>query len=149
MVGVSRATAQWRYTLNKAPDCPTIGVHLTLTLILNLAFMLAMTSARGSDRLTVVTDNDTEIEVKDCLALAVKAVNDEDVDAFLDCFPASQHSRRRRETGLWFVRHEMGMELLAYHQGENAFRHRGVLLRARQRLHSGGRSWSQPWGCRA
>jgi len=29
LVGVSRATAQWRYTLNKAPDCPTIGVHLT------------------------------------------------------------------------------------------------------------------------
>ena len=28
MVGVSRATAQWRYTLNKAPDCPAIGVHL-------------------------------------------------------------------------------------------------------------------------
>ena len=30
MVGVSRATTQWRYTLNKAPDCPTIGVHLTV-----------------------------------------------------------------------------------------------------------------------
>ena len=29
MEGVSRATAQWRYTLNKAPDCPIIGVHLT------------------------------------------------------------------------------------------------------------------------
>ena len=87
----------------------------SLTLILNLAFMLAMTSARGSDRLTVVIDNDTEIEVKDCLAVAVKAVNDEDVDAFLDCFPASQHSRRRRETGLLFVRHEMEMELLETH----------------------------------
>jgi len=87
----------------------------SLILILNLAFMLAMTSARGSDRLTVVIDNDTEIEVKDCLAVAVKAVNDEDVDAFLDCFPASQHSRRRRETGLLFVRHEMGMELLETH----------------------------------
>ncbi len=95
-------------------------IHVTrssgsLTLILNLAFMLVMTSARGSDRLTVVTGNDTEIEVKDCLAVAVKAVNDEDVDAFLDCFPASQHSRRRRETGLLFVRHEMGMELLETH----------------------------------
>jgi hypothetical protein len=77
--------------------------------------MLVMTSARGSVRLTVVTGNDTEIEVKDCLAVAVKAVNDEDVDAFLDCFPASQHSRRRRETGLLFVRHEMGMELLETH----------------------------------
>jgi hypothetical protein len=87
----------------------------SLTLILNLAFMLAMTSARGSDRPTVVTDNDTEIEVKECLATAVKAVNDENVDAFLECFPRSQHSRRRRETGLMFVRHEMGMELLETH----------------------------------
>ena len=62
-----------------------------------------------------IRDSDTEIEVKDCLAVAVKAVNDEDVDAFLDCFPVSQHPRRRRETGLLFVRHEMGMELLETH----------------------------------
>ena len=30
---VSRATAQWRYTSNRAPDCPTIGVHLKECLI--------------------------------------------------------------------------------------------------------------------
>ncbi len=74
--------------------------------------MSAMTSAGASERLTVAPDNGTEVEVKDCLALAVKAVNDEDLEAFVQCFPESQHSRRRRETGLMFVRHEMGMELI-------------------------------------
>lgn len=82
---------------------------------LRIVALLAMTAVAGSERLGVATDNDTEIEVKDCLATAVKAVNDEDVEAFVDCFPASQHSRRRRETGLLFVRHEMGMELLETH----------------------------------
>jgi hypothetical protein len=77
--------------------------------------MLVMTSARGSDRLTVVTDNAMEVEVRDCLAVAVKAVNDENVEAFVGCFPEPQHARRRRETGLLFVRHEMGMELLETH----------------------------------
>jgi hypothetical protein len=72
----------------------------------------AMTSAGASERLTVAPDNGIEAEVKDCLTLAVKAVNDEDVEAFVQCFPESQHSRRRRETGLMFVRHEMGMELI-------------------------------------
>ena len=84
----------------------------TLTLILILAFMLIMTSARGSDRPAVATDNDTEIDVRDYQATAARAVNDEDVDAFLGCLSRSQHSRHRRETVQMFVRHEMGMELL-------------------------------------
>ena len=77
--------------------------------------MLAMTSVAGSERLGVAPDNDTEIEVKDGREWAVKAVNDEDVDAFVRCFPESQQSHRRRETGLLFVRYEMGMELLETH----------------------------------
>jgi len=82
---------------------------------LRVVALLAMTAIAGSERPAVAPDNDTEIEVKDCLELAVKAINDEDVDAFVGCFPESQHSRRRRETGLLFVRHEMGMELLETH----------------------------------
>jgi hypothetical protein len=72
-----------------------------------------------------------EIEVKDCLSKAVKAVNDENVDAFLGCFPPSQHSRRRRETGLLFVRHEMGMELLETHFVSKDDRHCEVAVRYR------------------
>jgi hypothetical protein len=47
--------------------------------------------------------------------LAVRAVNDEDLEAFVGCFPESQHTRRRQEGGLLFVRHEMGMELKETH----------------------------------
>lgn len=61
----------------------------------------------------------------------MKAVNDEDVDAFLDCFPASQHSRRRREAGLLFVRREMGMELFETHFLHNDDRRCDVAVRYR------------------
>jgi len=69
----------------------------------------------GQDRIKVSADNVIEMEIKDCIKSAVKAVNDEDLDGYLACFPASQHARRRRETGLLFVQHQVGMELLESH----------------------------------
>jgi len=82
---------------------------------LRLIALLAVFSVAATERPGIAPDNATEVEVRDCLAVAVKAVNEEDVEAFVECFPEPQHARRRRETGLLFVRHEMGMELKETH----------------------------------
>lgn len=88
---------------------PSLRTHL------RVVALLAVFSVAATERPRLAPDNNTEVEVKDCLSLAVRAVNDEDLEAFVGCFPESQHTRRRQEGGLLFVRHEMGMELKETH----------------------------------
>lgn len=90
-----------------------------------------MTSVAGSERVTVSTDNVVEIEVKDCIQTAVKAMNGEDIDTFVQCFPESQTARKRRDTGLFSVQHQVGTELLEPHFLQIHEEHSDVAIRYR------------------
>jgi hypothetical protein len=53
--------------------------------------------------------------IKDVLKTAEKAVNDEDLDAFMECFSPERQAVLRRRFGILFVEHEMGMEVSDSH----------------------------------
>ena len=53
--------------------------------------------------------------IKDVLKTAEKAVNDEDLDAFMECFSPERRAVLRRRFGILFVEHEMGMEVVDSH----------------------------------
>lgn len=95
--------------------------HL-LTAALRAILTVAAAYAAGSgnpsaaaDRITMLADNVTEIDVKDCLRTAAKAATDEDLEAFIGCFAEKQRPRIRRKAAMLFVTHAINLDLLDSH----------------------------------
>jgi hypothetical protein len=71
--------------------------------------------ARGADRLRMQADNVVEIDARDCVQAAARAVAEENLDAFIDCFSERQRPRLRRKAAILFARHVLDLELLDAH----------------------------------
>jgi hypothetical protein len=59
----------------------------------------------AGERLRVDPGNVDEAEIKDCLKVAERAANDEDLDACTSCFCLRLQNPMRRRLGLLFVQH--------------------------------------------
>ena len=69
----------------------------------------------AGERLRVDPGNVDEIEIKDCLKVAERAANDEDLDAYTGCFCLRLQNPMRRRIGLLFVQHDIGLEIVDSH----------------------------------
>ena len=88
----------------------------------------------AGERLRVDPGNVDEIEIKDCLKVAERAANDEDLDAYTGCFCLRLQNPMRRRIGLLFVQHDIGLEIVDSHvlqqtetSGEIAVKYRASL----------------------
>jgi len=88
----------------------------------------------AGERLRVDPGNVDEIEIKDCLKVAERAANDEDLDAYTGCFCLRLQTLMRRRIGLLFVQHDIGLEIVDSHvlkqtetSGEIAVKYRASL----------------------
>ena len=88
----------------------------------------------AGERLRVDPGNVDEIEIKDCLKVAERAANDEDLDAYTSCFCLRLQNPMRRRIGLLFVQHDIGLEIVDSHvlkqtetSGEIAVKYRASL----------------------
>jgi hypothetical protein len=70
-------------------------------------------AAEGRTSMKAASPDD--IQIKECLKMAETAANEENLDAFIQCFSAPLQQRLRRRLGLLFVQHEIGMEILDSH----------------------------------
>lgn len=68
----------------------------------------------AADRPRVIANGES-LAVKDCVRAAAKAINDENLDGFVECFSAKQRSRIRRQAAMMFVRHDLALDLLDSH----------------------------------
>lgn len=95
--------------------CPLRRLVATL-----LTACLAVASARGAEpgdespppRVKMHIPDVDETDIADCLELAVEAANKENLDGFLLCFASSARSAIRRQMALFFVRHEVAIDML-------------------------------------
>ena len=84
--------------------------------MLLLAFVVVIPCpCTAADRLVMSSGNDTEIGVGDCVRKAAKAVSEEDLDAFVDCFTERQRPKIRRRAAMIFVTYTLDLELLDDH----------------------------------
>lgn len=88
----------------------------------------------AGERLRVDPGNVDEIEIKDCLKVAERAANDEDLDAYTGCFCLRLQKPMRRRIGLLFVQHDIALEIVDSHvlkqtdtSGEIAVKYRASL----------------------
>ena len=88
----------------------------------------------AGERLRVDPGNVDEIEIRDCLKVAERAANDEDLDAYTNCFCLRLQKPMRRRIGMLFVQHEIGLEIVDSHvlkqtetAGEIAVKYRASL----------------------
>ena len=88
----------------------------------------------AGERLRVDPGNVDEIEIKDCLKVAERAANDEDLDAYTGCFCLRLQKPMRRRIGLLFVQHDITLEIVDSHvlkqtetSGEIAVKYRASL----------------------
>lgn len=85
-------------------------------------------------RIRLSANNSSEIDMRDCLILAVEAVNAEDLDGFMNCFAGGVQAKIRKPAAMRFVKHDVSMELVDSHiikvgktTGEVAVRYRVLL----------------------
>lgn len=69
----------------------------------------------AADERPTMADTSTEADVRDCVRKAVKAVCDEQLATYLDCFTARQQARIRRQAALLFVSHALDLDLIDSH----------------------------------
>lgn len=74
----------------------------------------AADASRGGRAKMHIPDVD-ETGIVDCLEMAVDAANKENLDGFLECFAASTRSSIRRQMALFFVRHEVAIDVRDKH----------------------------------
>ena len=63
-------------------------------------------------RVAMVIPDPDEIDIADCLEMAVDAANKENLDGFLECFATSTRSAVRRQMALFFVQHAVSIDLV-------------------------------------
>lgn len=97
-----------------------------------LASLAAFEPESGSGRVVVLENDGTEMRA--CIRTVERAVNNEDLDAYVECFVVGIRSPLRHRIGMLFVKHEMEMEILDIHVlgvsekgGEVAVKYRAVL----------------------
>lgn len=70
--------------------------------------------AAAGERPTMA-DTSTESDVRDCVRRAARAVSEEQLTTYLDCFTVKQRARIRRQAALLFVAHSLDLELVDSH----------------------------------
>jgi ketosteroid isomerase-like protein len=70
-----------------------------------------------------MTDNSSEIGMRDCIKQAAAAVSREDLESYVSCFTDTQKKQLRRKAALLFVRHTMTLELIDCHLVEETYSH--------------------------
>ena len=63
-------------------------------------------------RVAMVIPDPDETDIADCLEMAVDAANKENFDGFLECFATSTRSAVRRQMALFFVQHDVAIDLV-------------------------------------
>lgn len=106
--------AYGRRPLVLTPACRMCHRLPTLRLVTAIAVVLSRlcSACPATERVRVTDANVAEIEIKDCLQIAAAAISDEDLDAFIGCFVATQRPRLRRKAAILFVRCEVDIELM-------------------------------------
>ena len=83
------------------------------------AALLWTTLATGEDDLfarpVCAANNSMEIEIRDCVNGAARAANEENLEAYVECFCNGLHRRMRRRAGMLFVQHEVAVEVVDCH----------------------------------
>lgn len=69
----------------------------------------------AADERPTMADTSTEADVRDCLRRAVRAVCDEHLSTYLDCFTVRQRNRIRRQAAILFVSHAIDLDLVDSH----------------------------------
>jgi hypothetical protein len=97
-----------------------------------LAWLVASTGEATETRPVAVMRESKAM--RDCVQAVEDAINDEDLDAYVECFVSRLHKPLRHRVGMLFVRHEMAMEILDSHvlssseqDGEIAVKYRAML----------------------
>ena len=88
----------------------------------------------AGERLRVDPGNVDEIKIEDCLKVAERAANEEDLAAYTSCFCLRLQNPMRRRIGLLFVQHDIALEIVDSHvlkqtetSGEIAVKYRASL----------------------
>lgn len=89
----------------------TCGVGLPVCLSVLLGWC---PPAAAAERPTMA-DTSTESDVRGCVRRAARAVSEEQLPTYLDCFTAKQRARVRRQAALLFVSHALDLELVDSH----------------------------------
>ena len=69
----------------------------------------------AADERPTMADTSTESDVRGCVRRAARAVSEEQLSAYLECFTTKQRSRIRRQAALLFVAHAIDLELVDSH----------------------------------
>lgn len=100
---------------------PSTPRHVIATLLATICLVgeLARGEEPGDDpppaRVKMHIPDVDETDIADCLDFAVDAANKENLDGFLLCFASSARSSIRRQMALFFVRHDVAIDMLDKH----------------------------------
>lgn len=98
-----------------------------------LAWLLAAVPQPGETQRVIARSDDGQA-MRECVKAVEEAVNEEDLEAYVECFVDRVRNPLRHRIGMLFVKHEMAMEILDSHVlgksekgGEIAVKYRAVL----------------------